>query len=473
MKTSGIGLRNRGQTPVSPRPVTSATPKPPQPSRDPETTPSELNEPLEETKSSSSSTLRQQIAEAKAKARNAQPALKERDEAATSYDFESCDDPFGTKPKDGKDELRKRIDDARRHGRLNIAAMSFSSIPEEVLCMYDSEAMEASSVPWSETVDLTRLNAADNEIAELEDGIFPDVSPADMAEKEDGKGSQFGGLEHIDLHGNQLHRVPQGLRQLNRLTSLNLARNKLTSDVFGVITQIPTLFDLDLSNNALEHDIPSTIGRLSLLDKLDLSNNKISILPSSLRDLGRLRNLSVSHNRLQSLPFEALAKMQALRELTASHNAFSGALIPSSVTELPHLRVLDVSNNACASLTFSRILKLPALVRLDISSNRLGMFKDISEWSSLTTLIADDNCLREMPQGMIKLTQKLRVVSVERNSIPNVPEEIADMEALETLNLAGNPLYERRLVSLDAQGIKHLMMDKRELSHKMNGNRIA
>ncbi|KAL9060173.1 MAG: hypothetical protein Q9162_000787 [Coniocarpon cinnabarinum] len=471
-KTLGTGLRKRGQTPTSPR-FEMKDPPEPVPEVEPEVEPETVQiEQEPENKPTSSAALRQRIAEAKAKSRNAQRLHKQSVEDSTppTYEFENCEDPFNMKPKDGRDELQKRIEDARRDGRLNIAAMSLPAIPDEVMKMYDSEAMEQSSIMWNECVDLTRFIGADNDFVELSDTHFPDVSLADMADAEDSRGNMFGGLEHIDLHGNKLERLPLGLRHLSRLTSLNLSRNKLPPDAFNVLTQIPTLCELNLSNNALDHDLPATLGKLSLLEKLDVSHNKLSSLPS-LRELSRLRILSVSHNRLQGLPFDALAKMDTLRELSASHNAFSGALIPSSVTEIPNLRVLDVSNNACASLTFSRTLKLPSLIRLDVSANRLGMFKDISEWSSLTTLIADDNCLREMPQGMTKLTQKLKIVSVERNTIPSIPEEVADMEALETLNLTGNPLYERRLVTLDVPGIKQLMMDKRDLSAKMSSSK--
>ena len=374
------------------------------------------------------------------------------------------------KPGDEVDQLRKRIDDARRDGRLNISAMNLSAIPDEVMRMYDAEAMESSSVPWNETVDLTRLIAADNDISELHDNVFPDISLADMADSEDSKGNQFGGLEHIDLHGNGILQMPMGLRQLSRLTSLNLSRNRLDNSIFNIVSMIPTLCDLNLSNNALAHDLPDLIGHLSLLQHLDVSSNKISCLPATLRNLTRLRTLSMSHNRIQSLPFDAFTKMTALRELSVSHNAISGALFPSSVSELPNLRTMDVSNNSLASLTFSRTVRLPSLIRLDISCNRLGLFKDVSGWISLTTLLADDNDLREFPQAMTTLTEKLRVVSLERNSITVVPEEVADMEALDTLNLAGNPIYERKLLTLDVHGIKRHMADKRELSKAMNAS---
>lgn len=91
--------------------------------------------------------------------------------------------------------------------------------------MYDAEAMEGSTVTWSECVDLVRLNAADNELEEVPDDIFPDMSSEEFASQDDAKGSQFGGLESLDLHGNLLTDIPMGLRRLERLTKLDLVGN--------------------------------------------------------------------------------------------------------------------------------------------------------------------------------------------------------------------------------------------------------
>ena len=118
--------------------------------------------------------------------------------------------------------LCKRIDDARRNGILNIAALNLRHMPDEVMIMYDESAMESSTVTWSETVDLTRLNASDNEIAEIDEHVFPDLSKEELLQDEQSKGNLFGGLEQIDLHGNLLSRIPMGIRRLERLTSLNL-----------------------------------------------------------------------------------------------------------------------------------------------------------------------------------------------------------------------------------------------------------
>jgi hypothetical protein len=142
--------------------------------------------------------------------------------ATGTFDFGLSDDPFnqGISQASSKGLLRKRIAAARTDGRLNIAAMGFKEIPEEVMNMYESVGDSS----WAEAVDLTKFVAADNELELLSDDVFPDVDPQEVANDEDAKGNQFGGLETLDLHGNVLIALPLGLRRLERLTSLNLVR---------------------------------------------------------------------------------------------------------------------------------------------------------------------------------------------------------------------------------------------------------
>lgn len=197
----------------------------------------------------SSLALRDQIAKAKAAKRAAatkqlSTVESEASEGAVipagTFDFGLADDPFNQQVRqDGaKGLLRKRIDAARTDGRLNIAAMGFKQIPEEVMDMYNLDLIASQGGAWAESVDLTRFIAAGNELELLSDDIFPDVDPRDNADDEEAKGNQFGGLETLDLHGNVLIALPLGLRRLELLTTLNLVsdsskftRNLLTCAV--------------------------------------------------------------------------------------------------------------------------------------------------------------------------------------------------------------------------------------------------
>jgi hypothetical protein len=141
-----------------------------------------------------------------------------------TFDFGLSDDPFNQNRDANSTSkiVKSRVTTARASGRLNIAALGLKEIPKEVLDMYSLESIGTYDGSWAESVDLTRFVAADNELEMIDESVFPDVDPEELAEDEDAQGSIFAGLETLDLHGNMLIALPPGLRRLTLLTSLNL-----------------------------------------------------------------------------------------------------------------------------------------------------------------------------------------------------------------------------------------------------------
>lgn len=157
--------------------------------------------------------------------------------AKKGFDYDAAfEDPFNlNKGQDaGEKVLKQRIGAARTSGKLNIAALGLKEIPGDVLKMYDLDAIGAGG-SWAESVELTRLVAADNELETLDDAIFPDRSPEELENDEEGRGNMFGGLETLDLHGNQLLAIPIGFRRFTQLTTLNLVSISMALLFFAVI----------------------------------------------------------------------------------------------------------------------------------------------------------------------------------------------------------------------------------------------
>ncbi|EGP89935.1 uncharacterized protein MYCGRDRAFT_68433 [Zymoseptoria tritici IPO323] len=408
--------------------------------------------------SNSSSALRQQIAAAKAAARKAQ--LPQHDspqdphlngDPAPEEDFHT--DPFNQAPRDEKHIFRNRVNTARMTGKLNIAAMSLKSIPDEVLKMYDSASMTESNVNWAEVVDLTRFVAADNYIEEFDDAVFPDRSAEELADDEDAQGNQFGGLEYLDLHGNWIISLPMGLRRLERLTSLNVANNKLGNGAFDIIAQIPALKELRLGHNNLDGNLTTSICELQHLEVLDLQHNRLLGLPDAIRSLKHLRVLNVSNNQLTAIPMDAFQSI-SLVDLDASSNALIGSLFPmGGQNGHPTLQHLNLANNSLAALAFSETLDMPRLEDLNITNNHMTILPSIASWSRLLTLTAGDNKLSDFPHGFTSL-MKLRNVNVSSNDIRILDPEVGRMEGLEVLLLAANPLRERKFLTMSAADIK-------------------
>ncbi|KAN0086529.1 hypothetical protein V8E54_000217 [Elaphomyces granulatus] len=400
--------------------------------------------------SKSSNALRESIAKAKA-------ARKAARQSSTQADFHDpwegieIKDPFSQIPKESNHGLlRKRAESARTSGHLNIASMGLNAIPNEILTMYDFDPSGNSD--WYESVDLVKFIAADNELEELSENVFPDIDPDDFDLNDDSKGNQFGGLEVLDLHGNGLNRLPLGLRRLTRLQSLNLSNNKLTMDRIEVIAQIEKLTDLRLGNNDLEGELLSVITQLSNLEILDLRANRLTRLPDSLESIKSLKILNIGENELTSLPFEALSILP-LTELSAPKNKLRGCLIPESVHQFDTLQTLNVANNALERLSENDAFTFPNLQILAIDANHLKSLPHISSWKALLRLSAEDNNIAALPGGLVEL-EKLKHVDFTGNDISRLDERIGLMNNLVTFRISNNPIRERKFLSMDTEELK-------------------
>ncbi|KAI1432528.1 L domain-like protein [Xylaria sp. CBS 124048] len=421
----------------------------------------------------SSAALRDQIAKAKAAkratSRQAGDATASNPSvtvipAEGAYDFELSEDPFGQKSfeESNRKVMQSRIDTARVSGRLNIAAMGLKEIPEEVLKMYDLEAVNRTDASWAESVDLTRLIAADNELETIDNSIFPDISPEDFdPDKSEDAAPIFWGLESADLHNNMLISLPMGLRRLQVLNALNLTSNKLTNSCLEIIAQCSNLRDLKLGNNLLHGPLEDLF--LENLEILDLHGNGISVLPDSMDRMKKLRILNLDENALESLPFQSLAALP-LSELHVRKNKLQGTLIEGTVEGLPQLQILNCSNNQLSYLTppdSKQPLNLPSLHQLTVSMNRLKSLPDMSSWNSILTINAEDNAISAFPDGFTS-RETLKHAGFSGNAIHTLPSEIARMDNLAMLKITGNPLREKRFTSLTTEEVKNTLLARLE-----------
>jgi len=195
-------------------------------------------------------------------------------------------------------------------------------------------------------------------------------------------------------------------------------------------------------------------------------------LPPCIHHLTNLRVLNISSNRFSDLSLDALATLPALAEVYASKNALTGSLFPSTVTVLPSLRTLDVSKNSIASLAWASTttsLSLPALTYLNISHNRLIALPNLSTWTSLISLLAEENAITTLPPGFTDL-QQLHTVILTSNDIKVLDDRIASMKSLETLEVAGNPLREKRFLTMGTEVLKREMSRRLALTEVMNAD---
>lgn len=359
--------------------------------------------------------------------------------------------------KDSKGLLRRRIAQALTSGHLNITGMNLKQIPTEVTNMYESS--ENSTANWSEMVDLIKFSAANNELNELGDDTFPNYSPEDMM-NDDEKTNQFGGLEHIDLHGNQLSRIPIGFCRLERLQVLNLSNNKLANESLKVIGQVKNLRELVLGDNLISK---MDFGNYEFEDLqiLDLRNNDIrEVHQESISTFKSLKVLNLANNNfVGTFPWHSMEKLPLI-DLNISNNHLLGTLFDVKVT-LPHLHKLDASHNALKEIGEG---SLPNLRSLAVNNNHLTKLPDLDRSEFLHTLLASENELEELPVGFSKLTA-LKVADFAHNNIRMIDPDIALMDELSSLTLVGNPLREKKFLTMSTTEIKLGLEKKLETEH--------
>ncbi|RXM91851.1 Platelet glycoprotein Ib alpha chain [Acipenser ruthenus] len=145
---------------------------------------------------------------------------------------------------------------------------------------------------------------------------------------------------------------------------LLLQSNSFTSVSWGSFTVFPLLSQLDLSQNqvsVLERGSPATAG-------LGDSDGKSW-------SLGHLRNLSLAHNLLSSLPEGIFQALGNLKELYLQGNQLQG--LPGGVfSELRDLEVLDLSHNGLRALPGTLIHELTKLKTFILHDNSLVFLPD-------------------------------------------------------------------------------------------------
>ena len=150
----------------------------------------------------------------------------------------------------------------------------------------------------------------------------------------------------------QTDQLPAGLGdtisiQMNHVTKINCARNKLKSLLSYKTPQfspyhIRNVESISLTGNELTSLCPD-FGMMNRLHEIDLSDNNLSDLPPALSELTRLTKLNLSQNNL-SILCDAFGDLKSLEVLDVSCNQISQ--LPIVFTKLHNLKKLFCQNNA-------------------------------------------------------------------------------------------------------------------------------
>ncbi|OIW27281.1 hypothetical protein CONLIGDRAFT_645565 [Coniochaeta ligniaria NRRL 30616] len=173
-----------------------------------------------------------------------------------------------------------------------------------------------------------------------------------------------------------------------------------------VIAMAREAMKVALEENETQSQAAEATGVSSLGLTIDLSRKNIQKLPDEVVDIikNELERLALSHNNLQSFPTR-FSECTSLRYLNVRNNKIKEFPLPVSM-----LCLLPENERAADSYVLS-------LEILDLGRNKL----------------------RVLPPDIVKLSS-LKVFSVQKNQISELPLCLADMVSLQVIKLDGNPL---------------------------------
>ena len=205
--------------------------------------------------------------------------------------------------------------------------------------------------------------------------------------------------------------------------------------------EIENLKELDLSDCGLE-SLPDEFANLQSHEKLYLWSNKFKEFPKAICKLKNLKELDLSDYGLETLPDE-FANLQSLKKLNLSKNYFKE--FPKALCGLKNLKELDLSDYGLETLP-DEFANLQNLEKLDLKDNEFKEFpKAICKLKNLKELISCEYCFAEyndylwlesLPDEFANL-QNLEKLNLSRNKFKEFPKAICKLTNLKELDLSG------------------------------------
>ncbi|KAL1455663.1 hypothetical protein WDU94_009744 [Cyamophila willieti] len=290
-------------------------------------------------------------------------------------------------------------------------------------------------------------------------------------------------------------------------------REKLLSGEMSLVLSLSMLSQLNeklqSSSEAIRNSSPSEINTIEGLSDIVESMKCIKLCPGennacetgavNLCCFPNIRSLQIKRINVEEIMFNpsTFSKLDEIKCLFA-HKAVKKILKKISIREnmCYNLSKLDLQYNKLTSLDCELLRSLPWLDSLDLSNNRLTEI-DISENPRLRSLNVSFNMLHSIPCFNIGEAPELRILLLHNNLIcddgldnlrylENLRElslannmlseeicltEIADMSALSSLSLTGNPLSMSKNYRLSCvlylhenACVNHFLLDGKKLS---------
>ncbi|CAH8619897.1 Leucine-rich repeat-containing protein 57 [Schistosoma haematobium] len=184
------------------------------------------------------------------------------------------------------------------------------------------------------------------------------------------------------------------------------------------VKHLRNLRSLDLSNNKIEN-IDPWISLLKNLKVLNVENNKLKCFPAEIYLLTKLESLNGNSNFLINFitpgAIVNLNELSCLRTVNLSHNCLTEFPVELCLKSIP-INVIDLSNNQI-SIIPNAIASLQA-IEINLNSNKISIISNgIAQCERLKVLRLEHNCLRleNFPTELLTNSQ-VSLICVDGNS---------------------------------------------------------
>lgn len=302
-------------------------------------------------------------------------------------------------------------------------------------------------------------------------------------------------VREINMSFNKLSRLPSDLGVLRMLESLNLSQNMLSA-LPQSISRLKALTHVDLSGNSFAA-LPEEFAQLDALERCNLSDNLFSLFPNALIRLRSLKVLNLSKNSLQHLAImPALLRPEDLWVTTMDRR--TGKDLFLNILTKEKVRHIEMYNgagiNRAADLhvfqqesdksSYRRRKMWLSVCQIhewepdnDAHSGLLYFRNNVSgcsSWdmppsldavggiSTLEELTVRHNSVKSLPASFVTLTQ-LRKVSLFKNRLHALPEDLGLLVRLEHLDLGSNELKVLPPSICDCVALRELLLSDNHL----------
>ncbi|XP_030751606.1 toll-like receptor Tollo [Sitophilus oryzae] len=329
-------------------------------------------------------------------------------------------------------------------------------------------------------VRLVVLDLSHNHVAKLEQNVFRDLYNLQILRLNDNlietlPENTFSALENLHtliISANRLTRVEvDTLNGLSSLSLLSLDNNRISWVHPDALRNCSGLQDLHLNGNKLLQ-VPDVIRSVPLLKTLDLGENHIDMVKNeTFSGLVQLYGLRLTENNIGNLSRGAFDPLTALKILNLSRNKIQ-KVSPGAFDGNTNIQAIRLDGNLLADIE-GLFAKLPSLVWLNVSDNKLrwfdyaliptglqwldihanqieelGNYFEIESTLSLSTFDASSNRLTEITGSAIP--NSVEVLYLNDNRI----SKVQSYTFFKKPNLTRVDLFGNQITSLDPNALR-------------------